>query len=71
MENETGLGRDPVSKAIINTDIGGYETYVQQRDRLLAEKQQLQKNTKDIETIKQEVTDIKMMLQNILQAVQK
>lgn len=66
-----GLGRDPISKAIINIDNGGRETYLEQRNRLLAERQQLQQNTKDIETIKQEVTDIKTMLQTILQAVQK
>lgn len=66
-----GLARDPISKAIINTDIGGRETYIEQRNRLLAERQQLQQNTNDIETIKQEVGDIKMMLQSILQAVQK
>lgn len=71
VENETSLARDSVSKAVINTDNIGYENYINQRNKLLADKLAIQQNTKDIQELKQDITDIKGMLSTILNAIQK
>ena len=69
VENELGLGRDPVSKAIINTDTSGYQEYVQNRNRLLKEKEMISKNNEEIASLKTEISDIKEMLKIILEKV--
>jgi len=69
VENETSLARDSVSKAVINTDMVGYETYLQQRERLLAERNAVKQNTQDIQDLKQEIGDIKGMLEQLLKRV--
>lgn len=71
VENESSLARDSVSKAVINTDMVGYETYLQQRERLLAERNAVKQNTQDIQELKQEIGDIKGMLTIILNSIQK
>lgn len=71
VENETGLGRDPVSKAIINTDNTGYEQYMSQREKLLKEKEAILNNTRDIDTLKTEISDMKEILKLILEKVNK
>lgn len=69
VENETELIRDSVSKAIINTNVVEYETYVQQRQRMIAEKEAITKNTHDIEELKEEISDMKSILKQILERV--
>jgi hypothetical protein len=69
VENESSLARDSVSKAVINTDMVGYETYLQQRERLLAERNAVKQNTQDIQDLKQEIGDIKGMLEQLLKRV--
>lgn len=71
VENETGLGRDPVSKAIINTDSTGYEQYMSQREKLLKEKEAVVNNTREINALKTEISDMKEMLKIILEKVNK
>ena len=69
VENETSLARDSVSRAVINTDTTGYETYLEQRNRLIAQKDAVKQNTQDIQELKQEIGDIKGMLEQILKRV--
>jgi hypothetical protein len=71
VKDDTSLARDSLSKAVINTDTVGYETYLEQRNKLLAEKRAVEQNTKDIHELKQEIGDIKGMLTTILNAIQK
>ena len=69
VKDDTSLARDSLSKAVINTDTIGYETYLEQRNKLLAEKRAVEQNTKDIQELKHEIGDIKGMLEQILKRV--
>lgn len=71
VEAEADLARDPRSKAIINTNVNGHVEYLEQRSRLLATKNQLEKNTNDISELKSEIGEVKNMLHAILEKLQK
>jgi hypothetical protein len=71
VENESKLFRDLNSGAIINTDSGGREAYLKQRENLLRTKQLSEQNTQDIQELRGEISDIKQMLTQILASVQK
>ncbi len=71
VENEIGLYRDPVSKVIINKDDISYNKYLQNRQRLINAQHQVEKNTTDINDIKNEVSEIKSMLVTILANIKK
>jgi gamma-glutamylcysteine synthetase len=70
VENETRLARDPVSRAIINTDNDGYKTYIQNRDRKQAMENAVKQNSEDIQSIKEELGDIKNMLSVLVANIQ-
>jgi hypothetical protein len=65
VKDSPNLVRDTYSKAIINTDPKGYNDYVNQRERLKAQQEILLNNTKEIENLKQDVNEIKSLLQQI------
>ena len=71
VENENNLYRDLSSGAIINTDSSSREAYLKQRENILRTRETTEKNTKDIQELKGEISDIKQMLAQILQNVQK
>mgnify|MGYP003704376993 FL=1 len=71
VENENSLYRDLSSGAIINTDSSAREAYLKQRENILRTREATEKNTKDIQELKGELGDIKQMLAQILQNVQK
>ena len=71
VENENALYRDMSSRAIINTDTSSREAYLKQRENILRAREATEKNTKDIQELKGELGDIKQMLAQILQNVQK
>ena len=71
VENENALYRDMSSGAIINKDNSSREAYLKQRENLLRTRDATEKNTKDIQELKGEIGDIKQMLAQILQNVQK
>jgi hypothetical protein len=71
VENESKLYRDLNSGAIVNTDNGGREAYLKQRENLLRTKQLSEQNTQDIQELRGEISDIKQMLTQILASVQK
>ena len=71
VENESGLYRDMSSGAIINTDDGSREAYLEKREKLLKSRQQLEQNSQDIQDLRGEISDIKQMLTQILANVQK
>ena len=71
VENENNLYRDLSSGAIINTDTSSREAYLKQRENILRAREATEKNTKDIQELKGELGDIKQMLAQILQNVQK
>lgn len=71
VENETRLYRDPVTKSVINTDDVGYKKYIQQRQKLLKTQETVENNTRDIKSIKEELSEIKGMLATIVANIQR
>lgn len=70
VESETRLLRDPVSRAIINTDDEGYNAYINRREKRRAMENALAKHDDDINNIKQELGDIKQMLSILVANIQ-
>jgi hypothetical protein len=66
VEGNPSLVRDMGSNAIINTNVSEYETYLKNRDVALARKSQLEQNTDEINNLKQDISDIKQMLQLLI-----
>lgn len=71
VENESRLYRDPVTKSVINTDEVGYKKYIQQRQKLKQTQETVERNTHDIKSIKEELSEIKGMLATIVASIQK
>ena len=66
VEGRKDLVRDPSSGAILNIDTRTYNAAVKaSKDRELARKQ-LEDNTNDINSIKGELSEIKMMMRQLL-----
>ena len=69
LSNITGsksLVRDLESGAILNTQTSGAETLRLLKEKKQNEKMQLQQNTDDINSIKQEVSEIKDMIRTLI-----
>ena len=69
LSNITGsksLVRDLESGAILNTQTSGAETLRLLKEKKQKEKMQLQQNTDDINSMKEEVSEIKDMVKQIL-----
>jgi hypothetical protein len=66
IEGRTDIVRDPVSGAIINIDSNSYQAAVSSNIARQSAKEQLKNNTKDINTIKDEISEIKTMLRTLI-----
>ena len=62
VKDSVGLVRDVKSRAIINTSSVDYDKYMQRRNAILKEKQ-------EVAELKKEVTEIKDMLAKILEKI--
>ena len=67
VEDRIDLKRDPASGAIINVDFDAYMASVTASKNRQVSKKQLEDNTNDINSIKEEVSEIKGMMQQLLQ----
>ncbi len=66
IQGRTDIVRDPSTRAIINVDVASHETaVVASKARQLA-KEQLKTNTSDINSIKEELSDIKSLLKQLV-----
>jgi len=66
IQGRTDIVRDPATRAIVNVDTASHETAVAaSRARQLA-KEQLKTNTNDINSIKEELSDIKSLLKQLV-----
>ncbi len=54
--------RDTLSKAVLNTDINSLEQYKMARDKRLQEQTTLQNCVEDINTLKDDIQEIKNLL---------
>ena len=59
VEGQTHLYREETSHAIINTDVEQYRLHKVRKQRFIAQRE-------EINTLKTEVSDMKMMLQQLL-----
>lgn len=60
------LARDEYSKAIINTDTRGYESYMNTRERMKRQQELLLNNTQEIQSLKEDVSEIKNLLEQLV-----
>lgn len=66
VEGHDGLVRDPLSGAILNTNKGDYENYMQARNIAISRENEISRHAEEINNIKQDVSDIKEMLLKLL-----
>lgn len=65
VKDHPGLMRDPFSKAIVNVDQNSYNTYIEQRTRMQKQAEMIAENRQDVEQLKNEMAEIKNILQQI------
>jgi hypothetical protein len=63
----TKLVRDPRSNAIINQDRAGLEDYLARRRGMESQREEINKVKSDMDEMKQDLTDIKSLLQKLLE----
>ena len=64
VEGHTTLGRDPASNAILNTDTTHYEAYIKARN-------EARKKEKEIKDLKDEVEELKRLVNDLVQKKDK
>lgn len=67
LDDTTKYVRDGNSKAIISTDLVGLQAYKARKNKEREHANQLRQFENDINSVKQEMQDIKLLLQEILQ----
>lgn len=65
VKDNPNLCRDQQTKAVINTDSLGYQEYIRTREKLKQQNEMLLNNMKDIDNLKDDVREIKSLLQTI------
>jgi len=71
VEGMDGLFRDPHSGAIINSNKLDYETYVRHRQKLNNDREDFEKLQSEVTNMKSDVDQIKFMLKNITDLLNK
>lgn len=61
-----GLVRDTSTKAIVNTNRAGYDTYISQRNQRLEQQSQIERHETELNIVKSELSEIKQLLQALL-----
>lgn len=59
------LIRDPKTNSIINTNMSEYKEYLSKRDSKLEENQKIQNLEKDLDSIRDDLDEIKFLLRNL------
>lgn len=67
VKDNDGLVRDTFTGAIINTNTGEYQNYLNARERALAKEQEIARHTEEINNIKGDLSEIKEMLKILTQ----
>jgi len=62
VDGNDSLVRDTSSKAIINTNVKEYYSYVEKRNTILKQKEELDKQSQEITNLKKDMSEIKDML---------
>ena len=66
VSGHNGLIRDMNTNAIINTNSVEYENYLNRKETIESQTNQIQQNTNEINNIKQDISEIKEMLLMLL-----
>lgn len=66
VEGNSDLVRDANNMAILNTNRTEYENYIRKRDSAMAMREQIDRNSQDIDIIKEDLSEIKQMLTALL-----
>ena len=67
VQGRTDIVRDPQSGAIINVDVASHEAAVTASKARQLAKEQINTNTNDINSIKEELSDIKSLLKQLVE----
>ena len=59
------LIRDPKTNSIINTNMSEYQEYLSRRDSKLEENQKIQNLERDLDSIRDDLDEIKFLLRNL------
>lgn len=62
VEGKVNLVRDTETSAIINTDTSGYQAYITNRNKLLSDKERIDKLETQVSDIKGDLSEIKDLL---------
>jgi cell shape-determining protein MreC len=65
----TTLVRDTDTMALINKDTTGQQEYYNKRNKMAAEKEQINKIKTEVQSLREDVNDIKQLLNKILEKV--
>lgn len=68
VKGNPSLVRDTKSGAIINTSKSEYQSYMNLKNNMLERKSQLESNTEEINNIKQDISEIKQMLLQLIKS---
>jgi len=68
VEGNPSLVRDMRSNAIVNTDKVAYLNYMKTKNKLLEGKSQVEQNTDDINILKEDIAEIKKLLQLLVKS---
>ena len=66
IEGKDGYFRDTHSKAIINKNVNDFNTYMTNRKKLTSDKERIDTIETELDGIKGDLTDIKVMLQHFM-----
>lgn len=66
VKDKDGLVRDTSSGAIINTNVSEYQNYMKKRKAETAIKEQVDKNSEEIQSMKSDITEIKQLLISLI-----
>jgi len=69
VEGKTDLVRDTDTNAIINVDKSGYQAYITNRDKLLSDKERIEKLETQVSDIKGDLDEIKDLLLKALKGL--
>ena len=67
VKDETGLCRDPYSKAIINTNEQAYEDYMSSYVKRRENRRRVEQLQDDVDSLKSDISDIKNLLTKFLE----
>jgi hypothetical protein len=66
VEGYSNLVRDLTTNAILNTDIQSSNSYTYKKNKRLEEKERLKSLSNDVENLKDDVNEIKILLRRLL-----